>query len=102
MQCILCEKPSAAKNYSLALGGKIGTFNGKQYTIVNSVGHIFGMLQNMEKQVVDPGLIDKYTKWNIENLPWHKDDLKFKKALKSEMKKVYDEIKKAAENVMRL
>lgn len=97
MQCILCEKPSAAKNYSLALGGKSGTFNGKQYTIVNSVGHIFGMLQNMEKQVVDPDLVEKYTKWNIENLPWHKDDLKFIRALKSEMKKVYEEIKKAAE-----
>lgn len=97
MQCILCEKPSAAKNYSLALGGKSGTFNGKQYTIVNSVGHIFGMIQNMEKQVIDSGLAEKYSKWDIEYLPWHKDDLKFKRALKSDMKKIYDDIKSVAE-----
>ena len=97
MQCILCEKPSAAKNYSLALGGKSGTFNGENYTIVNSVGHIFGMLQDMEKQVTNPDLAEKYTKWDIGNLPWHKDDLKFKRALKSDMKKVYSDIKEVAE-----
>ena len=97
MQCILCEKPSAAKNYSLALGGRTGTFNGKQYTIVNSVGHIFGMVQDMEKQVKDSSLAEKYTKWDVNNLPWHKDDLKFKRALNPDMKKVYADIKAVAE-----
>lgn len=97
MQCILCEKPSAAKNYALALGGKSGTFNGQKYIIVNSVGHIFGMIQNMEDQVKDNSLVEKYTKWDIENLPWHKDDLKFKRALKADMKKVYTDIKDVAE-----
>ncbi len=96
MQCILCEKPSAAKNYSLALGGRSGTFNGKQYTIVNSVGHIFGMVQDMEKQVKDPELAEKYSKWDVDNLPWHKDDLKFKRVLNPDMKKVYDDIKAVA------
>ena len=43
MQLILCEKPSAAKNYATALGGFSGIFNGKPYRIVNSVGHIFAM-----------------------------------------------------------
>lgn len=97
MQCILCEKPSAAKNYALALGGKSGTFNGQKYIIVNSVGHIFSMIQEMDKQVKDPALAEKYTKWDIENLPWNKDDLKFKRALKSDMKKVYTDIKDVAE-----
>lgn len=96
MQCILCEKPSAAKNYALALGGRSGTFNGQQYIIVNSVGHIFGMIQDMDKQVKDEALAEKYTKWNIENLPWHQEDLKFKRALKPDMKKVYTDIRDVA------
>ena len=39
---ILTEKPSAAKNFSKALGGMEGFFNGENYVIVNSRGHQFG------------------------------------------------------------
>lgn len=94
MQCILCEKPSAAKNYATALGGFKGTFNGKQYQIVNSVGHIFSML-TPEKQV-ESSLVDKYTKWDIQNLPWSYKDLKFEKELKGTTKDVFKKIKDVA------
>ena len=39
---ILTEKPSAAKNFAKALGGMEGSFNGENYIIVNSRGHLFG------------------------------------------------------------
>ena len=86
MQCILCEKPSAAKNYAKALGGMKGTFNGKQYQIVNSVGHIFSM-SAPEKQVSKEN-IDKYTNWDISNLPWDYRDIAFKKELNNQKKKL--------------
>ena len=37
---ILCEKPSAARNFAKALGGMRGTYNGEQYVITNTVGHL--------------------------------------------------------------
>ena len=95
MQCILCEKPSAAKNYATALGGMRGTFNGKQYEIVNSVGHIFSFLPD-EKQVI-PELSEKYKSWDLENLPWNLDEIAFRKALNSKFKDTFDKIKNVAE-----
>ena len=37
---IIAEKPSAARNFSAALGGTSGTFEGNPYVIVNLLGHI--------------------------------------------------------------
>ena len=37
---IICEKPSAAKNFAKALGGQQGTYNSNTYAIVNLYGHI--------------------------------------------------------------
>lgn len=95
MQCILCEKPSAAKNYAVALGGYKGTYNGKQYTIVNSVGHLFAM-PGPEYQV-DKTLVEKYKTWEISNLPWSYKDLAFKKELRTDAKDVFEKIKTVAE-----
>ena len=95
MQCILTEKPSQAKNYAKALGGMTGTFNGKQYTIVNSVGHIFEFKQP-ELNVTDD-LKEKYHSWEMSNLPWQLNDILWKKQLVSDKKAVYSKIKQAME-----
>ena len=36
---ILCEKPSAARNFAKALGGMKGSYNGEQHGSVNAIGH---------------------------------------------------------------
>lgn len=95
LQCILCEKPSAAKNYANALGGFSGTFNGKRYEIVNSVGHIFELLPPDEQ--VDETLKNKYKSWDIGYLPWNKEDLKWKKKLSGGFSKTYSKIKECME-----
>ena len=97
MQCILCEKPSAAKNYSLALGGNKGTFNNKEYEIVCSVGHIFSYIKEMKNQVVDISTAEKYENWDVNNLPWDYKNIKFIKQLEPSKKEVFEKIKKVAE-----
>lgn len=97
MQCILCEKPSAMKNYSLALGGNKGTFNGQEYELVCSVGHIFSADTDMSKQVKDVFTAEKYKKWDLDNLPWDYENIKFEKTLVSDKKEVFEKIKKVAE-----
>lgn len=94
MQCILCEKPSAAKNYAVALGGRKGYFNGKEYQIVNSIGHIFQM-PTPEKQV-DKNLVEKYKSWNLSNLPWNYKDIHFNKVLNAKFKDTFNTIKTVA------
>lgn len=95
MQCIICEKPSAAKNYATALGGQTGTFNNKKYKIVNSVGHIFQLVEPHEQ--VTPELAEKYKKWNLNNLPWNICDIKWQKKLTKEFKDTYENIKNVVE-----
>ena len=46
---ILCEKPSAAKNFSKALGGMNGSYNGEHYLIVNAVGHLYGYIDDADE-----------------------------------------------------
>ena len=94
--CILCEKPSASKNYAKALGGMKGTFNGKTYEIVNSIGHLFNLAKPHEQ--VSPSLKDKYRSWDITNLPWDEKDFRWKLALQQDdFKTVYNDIVKAME-----
>ena len=69
---ILTEKPSAAKNFSKALGGMDGSFNGEKYLIVNSRGHLFGY--KMPENQVPKELSEKYSNWNINLLPWNEKD----------------------------
>lgn len=97
MQCVLCEKPSAMKNYSLALGGNKGTFNNKEYEIVCSVGHIFSYVKEMKNQVVDTSTAEKYENWDVNNLPWDYKNIKFIKQLEPSKKEVFEKIKKVAE-----
>lgn len=96
MQCILCEKPSAAANYAKALGGKKGNFNNKDYIIVNSVGHIFEFKQ--PENNVSNVLSDKYKSWDLSNLPWNRSDILWNKQLCKDKKDVYNNIKAVMED----
>lgn len=95
MQCILCEKPSAAKNYAKALGGAKGMFNGEDYEIVCSVGHIFSMPRPEEQ--VKSFLKDRYKSWDEEYLPWDYRDIEFKKELTKGFEDTFAKIKKVAD-----
>lgn len=76
---ILTEKPSQANNFAAALDGKKGTYNGEDYIIANTVGHIYTFV-DPEKQV-SKSLASKYHSWSIDNLPWDERDFTWKKVL---------------------
>lgn len=73
---ILTEKPSAARNFAKALGGSSGTFDGVDYKIVHSAGHLFQFPSEPAKLAGD-----KYEKWSWQNLPWNPDDFEWKKVM---------------------
>lgn len=70
---ILCEKPSAARNFAKALGGFSGTYNGESFTIVASHGHLYGLDDEPGNQV-NQSLKARYQNWNLDNLPWNEED----------------------------
>lgn len=77
---ILTEKPSAAANFATALGGMSGIYNGEQYVIVNSVGHLYEF-KKPDAQV-EENLIKRYKLWNLSNLPWDENDFAWVRGLK--------------------
>lgn len=79
MLAILAEKPSAARNFATALGGKSGTFNGENYRIVSARGHLLELME--PKKQVHPDLAEKYRIWDVDNLPWSMEDFAWKKEL---------------------
>ena len=93
---VLVEKPSAAKNFSKALGGMSGTFNGESYIILNSVGHIYEYKEPSKQ--VDKALSDEYKSWKIDKLPWNETDIKWDRRLSKGKKNVVDTIKAKAKN----
>lgn len=88
---ILCEKPSAARNFAKALGGPKGTYNGEQYIITNTIGHVFGYI-TPDKQV-SPALSAKYKSWDLDNLPWNEKDIKWEKVKKKDTSSILATIK---------
>ena len=79
---ILCEKPSAARNFAKALGGVSGTFNGEQYVIVASVGHIYEF--DDPHKMVPAAMSETYRKWNLANLPWDETLFNWKRVQKKD------------------
>lgn len=73
---ILCEKPSAARNFAKALGGTTGTYNGEAYLIVAARGHLYE-LSDPEKQV-PAAMATQYKSWNLANLPWDETQFSWK------------------------
>ncbi|PLA92319.1 DNA topoisomerase [Ligilactobacillus salivarius] len=93
---ILTEKPSAAENFSTALGGKNGTFNGKTYKIVHARGHLL-TLAEPQKQV-DSSLKEKYKSWDPETIPWNLSNLSWKRSPIRNAGSILNSIKDAAQN----
>ena len=73
---ILCEKPSAARNFAKALGGMSGSYNGELYTITNARGHLYGFCEPSEQ--VPEAEEAKYKSWNVSNLPWDESIFRWK------------------------
>lgn len=74
---IICEKPSAAKNFAKALGGRTGVFDGKEYEIVALAGHV--MTYKDPVDMVSNDLKDKYKAWSLDTLPWNINELSFER-----------------------
>lgn len=88
---ILCEKPSAARNFATALGGMSGKFDNIDYRIVHALGHIFEFAQPDE--MVDDSKSAKYKSWDITNLPWTASDFSWKRVKKKGTNDVYKNLK---------
>lgn len=66
---IITEKPSAGRNFTAALGGSMGTFEGDQYVIVALRGHI--LTHEAPEKVAYPNHAETVGGFgNIANLPW--------------------------------
>lgn len=92
---IITEKPSARKHFAEALGGDRGKFNGENYLLVNSIGHIYEYLEPAKQ--VNPEISDKY-KWNINDLPWDYSKIKWKRG-KKKLKGITELIKDIKEKL---
>lgn len=79
---ILCEKPSAGRNFAAALGGSSGTYNGERYQIVCARGHLYEF-EKPEKQV-NSALSPQYRSWDLKYLPWNEKDFKWVRTKKSD------------------
>lgn len=90
MITILTEKPSAARNFAKALGGMSGKYNGEEYEIVHSLGHLFSFPEDPDKLAGD-----KYKSWSWNTLPWDANEFKWKKYRHKDTKDVYDKIKRS-------
>lgn len=89
---ILCEKPSAARNFSKALGGTSGKLDdGNDYKIVSAVGHIYNF-GDIHRQV-DSADAETFKKWSWATLPFDPDDFKWKKFQNSGVSDVVKKIK---------
>lgn len=89
---ILCEKPSAARNFAKALGGMMGKFNGEDYLIVHALGHLYEFAQPDE--MVSEQKAAKYKSWAVDNLPWDEKDFSWKRVKKKGVNDVLSNIKR--------
>ena len=75
---IICEKPSAARAFSSALGGQGGTFEGDEYVITNLYGHIMELGKPAE--VAHRDAKEKVGDFsNLSGIPWRPDYFDFYK-----------------------
>ena len=88
---ILCEKPSAKRNFEKALGGAKGKYNGEEYVIVASRGHLYEFKDPAEQ--VNESLTKQYKSWKVENLPWNEKDFSWKRERKADVSDVIKTIK---------
>lgn len=91
---ILCEKPSALKNFSKALGakevseGKLryakGTYAGEDFVLVAARGHLYELAQPEEQ--VPAALQSELKSWSLKTLPWDETQFAWKKKAKPDVK----------------
>lgn len=93
---IICEKPSARRNFAKALGGDTGVYKGEEYVIVNLRGHLY-KYDEPHKQV-NKELENKYKLWTLDNLPWDYTDFKWKRVKVSDVVPLINSIKKELES----
>lgn len=91
--CILAEKPSAARNFAKALGGKSGTYKGQDYVIVPARGHLFEFKDPTEMVPADKK--DKYTSWELGELPWDEKDFSWEREMKKGASQTLGDIRSA-------
>lgn len=77
---ILTEKPSAARNFAAALGGKTGSHSGVDYVIVNARGHLLEFKDPSE--MVGADLADRYKAWDLAHLPWDAADFSWEREVR--------------------
>lgn len=82
---ILCEKPSAARNFATALGGVQGTYNGEKYVIVAARGHLYEYLD--PDKMVPSALAAQYKSWELQYLPWDETQFNWTRVQKKDVVK---------------
>lgn len=88
---ILCEKPSAKRNFAKALGGETGTYNGENFVITCGAGHLYEF-DSPENQV-SPALSSHYKSWSLDKLPWNESDIQWKYVKKKNASGILSTIK---------
>ncbi|GAA3137889.1 DNA topoisomerase-3 [Kribbella aluminosa] len=89
---ILTEKPSAARHFAAALGGKSGSYNGERFVIAHARGHLYEFV-DPHQMVSDPALAGRYHRWDLANLPWDPRDLTWDLEVIKGVAKVAQEVK---------
>lgn len=94
---ILVEKPSAKRNFSAALGGDRGTFEGEDYVLASARGHLIEFVAPDE---MVPGTQKARMKsWAMNNLPWDINVMTWKAVPKSGAAGILSEIRSALAGV---
>lgn len=88
---ILCEKPSAKRNFAKALGGESGVYQGENFVLTCAAGHLYEF-DSPEKQV-SGALSAQYKSWSLSHLPWNEADLQWKYVKKTNTSSILNTIK---------
>ena len=78
MIVVLTEKPSAARNFAEALGGRQGNFDGERYRIAALRGHV-RTLRQPEEQVPESER-ERMSSWELADLGWDFTRFEWRKA----------------------
>ncbi|MDR0200251.1 MAG: type IA DNA topoisomerase [Streptococcaceae bacterium] len=90
---ILAEKPSQAANFAKFLGGRSGSFEGKNYIITNSVGHVIEH-KKPDEGGVEAGLESQFNNWSdVESYPWDTSQLTWEYQAKAGKSDVINNVK---------
>lgn len=103
MHVILTEKPSAARNFEKAFGGRSGTYKGTPFIIVNALGHLLELKEPHEQ--VSDDYVAQFKSWAVKDMPWEIKHMNWQKRpivrtngkKKESLKPLIDGIKKVVD-----